>query len=104
MTPAITINGLTFYPVPEFTGPEFVIGAGIKHFFNRNQLPDIPAKFEDMASDLFYKGGQLPELSPLIDRKKAHVAVRAWLCSFAPAHESKIATVAYALWLWSARI
>ncbi len=49
-----------------------------------------------------FNGGTLPEeISPIIDKQKAIRAVKAWLSSFAPAHEAKIGTVAYAFWVWS---
>jgi hypothetical protein len=54
-----------------------------------------------MAQGLFFSGGKLPDFSPKVDRKKAFAALSAWLGSFAPAHEEKIATAAYALWLWT---
>lgn len=101
VTPQTTIQGLTFFPVPDFDGPTAAFGAPASAFFDRRNLPDVPMKFEDMAQGLFSSGGKVPEFSPKVDRKKAFAALSAWLRSFAPAHESKIATVAYALWLWT---
>jgi hypothetical protein len=101
VTPQTTIQGLTFFPVPDFDGPTAAFGAPASAFFDRRNLPDVPRKFEDMAQGLFSSGGKVPEFSPKVDRKKAFAALSAWLGSFAPAHESKIATAAYALWLWT---
>lgn len=101
MTPQTTIQGLTFFPVPDFDGPTSAFGAPASAFFDRRNLPDVPRKFEDMAQGLFFSGGKLPDFSPKVDRKKAFAALSAWLGSFAPAHEEKIATAAYALWLWT---
>jgi len=101
VTPQATIQGLTFFPVPEFDGPTAAFGARESAFFDRRNLPKVPREFEDMAQGLFFNGGKLPELSPKVDKKKALTALSAWLGSFAPTHEAKIATAAYALWLWT---
>ena len=95
-----SVNGITFVPVPEFSDVEAAFGADEKAFFNRRDLPKVPRKYEDMANSLFYSGGKVPEFINGVDRKKASKAIRAWLCSYAPAHESKAATVGYALWAW----
>lgn len=99
--PHKTINGITFFPVPEFSDAEIAFGASDRRFFNRRDLPHIPAKYEDMANQLFFKGGDLPQLHNSVDRGKAVRALRAWLSSWNPAHEAKVATVGYALWLWT---
>ena len=101
MSPQKEIKGITFFPVPEFSDVAAAFGADEAQFFSRHELPDVPRKYEDMAQALFSKGGALPELHPSVDRKKALTALRAWLGSFAPAHEAKIATAGYALWLWT---
>lgn len=101
MKPEKQINGLTFYPVPEFDDASVAFGADLDAYFDRNNLPEIPQKYEDMVNSLFFDGGKIEGLSSEVDKDKAYRAVRAWLCSFAPAHEAKVATVAYALWLWS---
>jgi|GEM_PF-5763035 len=93
--PECKIEGVTFFPVP--TVPSF---APESAYFPRRKTPEIPREYEDMANNLFFKGGALPEMSPLVDRAKAFAAVRNWLQSFNPAHEVKTATVGYALWLW----
>ena len=101
MKPQKSIKGLTFYPVPEFDGASVAFGAEDKHYFKRHDLPDVPSEFEDMVQQLFFQGGVMPKLHDSVDVEKAAKAVNAWLCSFAPPHESKIATVAYAFWLWT---
>ena len=101
VVPQRKIKGLTFFPVPEFDDASLAFGAHQKSFFHRHDLPAIPGKYENMASSLFFKGGDIPELHKSVDRKKAVRALHAWLSSWSPAHEAKEATVAYALWLWT---
>jgi hypothetical protein len=98
--PECKIEGLTFFPIPTFDGPAQAFGADEKQYFNRRKIPDVPKKYEDMAQALFFKGGTLPDVKPEVDKAKAMAAVRAWLASWAPAHESKVGTVAYAFWVW----
>lgn len=99
--PAVSINGLTFLPVPEFSDPEVAFGAEERSYFNRRALPDVPSKFKEDGMRLFYQGGQFPEFGADVDATKAKRAIRALLSSFAPSHEAKEATVGYALWVWS---
>ena len=99
--PSAQLNGLTFWPIPEFDGASTVFGASKKDYFNRRQLPDVPREFKNAVESLFFKGGQLEGLAPEINKAKACKAMQAWLSSFDPAHEEKIATAAYALWVWS---
>lgn len=99
--PEVTKDGLTFIPVPEFDDASVVMGADGKCFFDRRSRPRVPRQYEDMADTLFFKGGEIPEFAPDVDRVKAGRALRAWLRSWAPPHESKSTTVGYALWCWS---
>lgn len=99
--PSPILHGLTFFPVPEFSDRDISFGASESSYFLRYELPDVPHDLEDTAEGLFFNGGVLPELSPQVDRNSAMRAVKAWLRSWAPAHEAKIATVAYALWVWT---
>lgn len=101
--PEVTKDGLTFLPVPEFDAAACAFGADEKCFFNRRNLPKVPREFEQQAEKFFFSGGEIPAFAPDVDRAKAAKAIRAWLCSFAPAHESKVATVGYALWCWSVK-
>jgi len=101
MSPEKTKNGLTFFPIPEFDDVSSAFGADEDRYFNRMNLPDIPSKYEDIVSNLFFSGGKLPELLESVDTGKAMKAMQAWLSSHAPAHEAKIATAAYAIWVWS---
>lgn len=100
-SPAVQCKHLTFLPVPEFDGPTIVFGAGEQSFFNRRDLPEVPRRYEEEVSRMFFSGGSWPEFGADVDAPKAKQALRAWLGSFAPAHEAKVATVAYALWVWS---
>lgn len=100
-TPTLTRDGLTFFPIPTFDGPACAFGADAGAYFNRRGLPKVPRKYEDIIQSLFFSGGKLPDLQPLVDRAAAMRALQAWLRSFAPAHEAKIATAAYALWVWT---
>jgi hypothetical protein len=95
------MKGLTFLPVPEFDTLDAVFGAPESAYFNRRDLPDVPRKFEDEVHRLFFRGGEWPPLGADVDAPKAKMAIKALLSSFAPAHEAKVATVAYALWVWS---
>ncbi len=99
-TPSPTLHGLTFWPVPEFDRATAVFGPPESAYFPRRNLPEVPRELEDLVNALFFKGGALPDLAPQVDRAKATTAIRAWLCSFAPAHEAKTATAAYAIWVW----
>ena len=99
--PSAECKGLVFWPIPEFSDSEVAFGAAASRYFNRHDLPDVPREFEDKANDLFFKGGKVQGLAPQVDSGKAYRALRAWLASFAPSHESKETTVGYALWLWS---
>ncbi len=101
VVPSATRRGLTFFPVPKFDGPSQVFGAGESDFFKRHDLPDVPRTYRDAAMDLFYSGGAMPKFDPRVDAKAAQAATRAWLSSWAPAHEAKEATVGYAFWVWS---
>lgn len=100
-TPSPSHAGLTFFPIPKFTDPQIAFGADASAYFNRRDLPKVPYQHKDAAMSLFYSGGALPDFDPRVDRQAAMRAVRAWLTSFAPAHESKEATVGYAFWVWS---
>jgi len=100
-TPNVTCKGLTFLPVPEFTDLDLAFGAKEDRYFNRRDLPEVPREYEKEVDRLFFKGGKFPEFGEDVDVNKARRAVRAWLSSFSPSHESKTATVAYAFWVWS---
>jgi hypothetical protein len=99
--PETSIKGLTFYPLPEVSDVEVAIGFSASRYFNRYDLPDVPGEHERVVSKLFFDGGKIPKLQDGVDRDHATKLIRAWLCSFAPAHEAKITTAAYALWVWT---
>lgn len=94
-------DGIQFWPIPETSAPEAAFGLKEDAYFNRRSLPAVPREYINAASDLFFNGGKLPNLAPGVDRREAARRLRALLCSFAPSHESKEATAAYALWVWS---
>ncbi len=100
MKPLHKIKGITFYPIPEVSDAELAFGSESSAYFDRYDLPEIPTEYVNKATSLMFAGGTL-ELPPEIDAEKATRAVQAWLTSYAPAHEAKMATVGYALWLWS---
>lgn len=94
--------------VPNFTAAENVFGARLDQYPNYETLPyefrNMKGQFCDVASKLFFNGGRLSDFGLSyksgIDVSKAQRAIQAWLCSFEPKHEHKIATVGYALSKW----
>lgn len=100
-SPLRSIHGITFFPVPEFDNAAVSFGPPESAFLPRRDLPFVPRELEDLVQGIFFQGGHLPPLSPQVDLSKAMRAVNAWLRSFAAAHEAKITTVAYALWVWT---
>lgn len=99
--PEATKDGLTFFPIPKIDRAEQVFGQDESAFFNRRSLPDVPREHKNTVSELFFSGGKLPDLDPRVDRALATGFIQSLLSSFAPAHESKEATAAYALWVWT---
>lgn len=101
LDPEVTHKRLTFYPIPKVGDSEVVFGAKRDRYFDRASLPTVPHECEELVQQLFFKGGRLPAFHKAVDPIEATRFVRALLCSFEPSHEAKIATVAYAIWLWS---
>ena len=99
--PECVKDGITFWPIPDVTDTAVAFGADGSDYFQRRALPEVPEEFRSEVSRLFFEGGKLPELGSGVDKRKAARWVRSRLASFAPAHEAKESTVAYALWLWS---
>lgn len=99
--PECVKDGITFWPIPDFDDVRLAFGADSSTYFDCRKLPEVPRKFVDMANNLFFSGGELPEFAPCVDRTKAARAIRAMLSSWGPSHESKESTVGYALWLWA---
>lgn len=99
---------MTDFPVPTFTGLDAAFGAGAGTYLTREQMGDEfycdRNRFTKAASTLFFSGGKLADFGlrfkPGIDRAAAMTAIKAWLCSFEPKHETKIGTVGYALSQW----
>lgn len=96
------------FPVPEFDDLTVAFGAEESAYPTREQLGDFygfpHTPYHDAASALFYKGGKLADhglkWKADIDGAKAMRAVRAFLSSFEPKHETKIGTVALAFAKW----
>jgi len=101
MKPEVTKHGITFLPIPEFSDEGIAFGLNPDNYFDKKNLPKVPPVFENLAHKLFFEGGRLPEFPDAIDKVKSMKVVRAWLGSYTPAHEEKMATVGYALWVWS---
>jgi hypothetical protein len=99
--PPVTCKGLTFLPVPKFNELDVALGADVSAYFDRHDRPDVPQEFQNEFHRMFFRGGKWPELGADVDVLEARMAIMAWLRSWAPAHEAKEATVAYALWVWS---
>ncbi len=94
-------------PVPEFDAVTVVFGAPSEAFVSREDGSKYEREFAkeaSVANKIFFKGGTLAEyglkLKPEVDSKKAHLALRALLCSWNPPHEAKIGTVARYLNSW----
>lgn len=99
--PKLNEKGITFFPIPEVSDVDIAFGAVEEKYFNRRDLPFIPEKYESEVSRLMFSGGKLPSFNEKVDSKLAFRFTQAMLSSFAPSHESKIATVAYAFWVWT---
>lgn len=94
--------------IPEFTGLEAALGAALATYPDPTAIPQQffrSHRLCDVANKLFFDGGKLADhglqFKPEIDQRKAMAALRAWLSSFAPSHEHKVATVAWALSEWT---
>lgn len=99
--PELTKDGLTFFPIPDVNDSNTAFGLGKDKYFDRRKRPYVPKKYENMIHDLFFSGGTLPVFKSGVDRTQAARYLNAMLRSWAPAHESKVATAAYALWVWA---
>lgn len=100
-TPAATHKGITFWPIPHVSDEHVAFGMPGSAYFPRHDLPDVPQRFEDEARRLFFRGGKMSDLHPAVDRLLAARWLQAHFRSFAPSHEAKEATVAYAIWVWN---
>lgn len=98
--PELIKDGIQFWPIPATDKASIVFGVDQSHYFHRRKLPNVPRQYIDAASKLFFDGGK-PTLGEDVDWSVAKDWLRSRLCSYAPAHESKEATVGYALWVWS---
>lgn len=98
--PQAICQGLIFWPIPDTSDLQCAFGLDGCDYFDRRSLPKIPRDLENKVESIFFSGGKLDGLDPTVDPKKASRRMHALLCSFAPSHEAKIATAAYALWVW----
>jgi hypothetical protein len=92
------------FNVHEFDDMDAAFGAQIQHYPPMHSIPEVDRKYSKIVSSLFFKGGNLSDhglqFKPDIDQQKATKAIRAFMHSFAPKHEHKTATVAWALSEW----
>lgn len=92
------------FRVPAFDGMDAAFGAAQDQYPAPSLVPEVDRRYRDAFSTLFFSGGKLAdfglELKPGLDRARAMTALRAWMGSFAPKHEHKEATVAWALSEW----
>lgn len=97
------------FVVPKFEGISTVFGADISEYPPMEMIPpefkSWSGRYPNIVSSLFFKGGKFEDhgirLKPNISKMLAMSAIRAWMCSFAPKHEHKTATVAWALSQWT---
>jgi hypothetical protein len=99
--PKAVKDGIQFWPIPKTTATEAAFGLRGDAYFPRGSLPEVPREYVNQVDDLFFFGGKLPALADGVDRKEASARLQALLASFDPSNESKTATAAYALWVWS---
>lgn len=95
------------YPFWQASEVEAVFGAERERYVNRYDAGDISRllrKEVKAGSALFFSGGRLADHGlqwrPEIAAQKPMLTLQALLCSYAPAHEAKEATVALALHHW----
>jgi hypothetical protein len=92
------------FSVPAFDAPAVAFGATIGQYPDRKTIPEVPRRYHDVVSSLFFKGGTLEvyglRLKASVHKARAMAAIRAWLGSWAPKHEHKTETVAWALSEW----
>jgi len=100
------------FPVPDFDGPTVVFGADNGAYLTREQLGDwygcyganSRTPYHKAVEGLLFQGGKLGDyglaVKPDLDRVKVMSAIRGLMGSFAPKHEIKVGTVAWALHEW----
>ncbi len=100
--------------IPEFNDAEIAFGPkdGSRAYMTREELGDwygFPNNpYTNAVNKLFFQGGKLEDhglrFKDGIDQTKAMRAIRAWMVSWAPKHEIKVGTIAYALSHWCEEI
>lgn len=92
------------FSVPAFDAPTVVFGASLAQYPQRETIPQVPHRYHDVVSSLFFSGGTLEDhglrIKDSVHKMRAMAAIRAWLSSWAPKHEHKTETVAWALSEW----
>lgn len=107
---AAPAEGLKLGPhqFPAFDGPAAVFGANERDYPAMHIIPEqfksFSGPYQNVFSGLFYNGGKLDDFGLTvkagINRAQFFTALRALMCSWAPKHEHKTATVAWALSEW----
>lgn len=88
------------FRVPDFDKITAAVGADIEQYPPMSAIPDEHragrSKECNVASALFFEGGSLAEhglrLKPGVDADRFYRTLRAYIASFAPQHEHKMAT------------
>lgn len=96
------------FSIPNFDKVSIIFGAELRQYPHYESIPQEFRRghtvFNKAASGLFFRGGRLEDFGVQfragINPGIARAAIHAWLCSFAPPHEQKEATVAWALSVW----
>jgi hypothetical protein len=95
------------YPYWQADAADASFGADLSRYVKRDEAYAIERNLHREAgvcSALFFSGGRLADHGlrwrPEIARQRPMQTLRALLCSFAPSHEAKTATVALALHHW----
>lgn len=92
----------------KFSGADMAFGADGRDYPSREMIPAVfhsgNTPYNKAFCGLFFRGGRLSDYGLSwkdgIDQKEAMVTIRALMSSFAPKHEIKEATVAWAFSEW----
>ena len=96
------------FPIPELTALDVAFPANVLEWMPpQGTIPEYDQKFKNVAEKWFFLGLP-PETEfvpkPGVDFKKALMAMKACLGSFAPKHEHKMAAAGFMLSEWFADI
>lgn len=98
-----TFGGIEFFPVPVFGDRSWLFGVSESFFLTRYNLPNIPEKFEKIGYGVLNERKPLPQLNEKVDRNKAIRAVETWSKSRTVPRDLVLATISYAIWLWTSK-